>query len=197
MSGLDKINSQILEEANQRAAAQIAEARAKAEQIIAEAEVKARADGEQAEQISQKNIENYMERVASSCDMKRKQALLAAKQEMITEVLDQAYEKVLSLPEDAYFSMMKELLGTCVQPESGRIYFSERDLKRIPQGFETEIKKIAGDKGGSLLISDKAKAMDGGFILAYGGIEENCTLRAIFDARRDELSDLVQRMLFG
>lgn len=197
MSGLDKINSQILEEANQTAAAKIAEAREKAERMIAEAEAKAQADEERARQISEKNVKNYMDRVASSCDMKRKQAMLAAKQEMISEVLKQAYAKVISLPEDVYFSMIKKLLEAYAQPESGMIYFSENDLKRIPQGFGAEIEKIAGDKGGSLSISDKGKAMDGGFILTYGGIEENCTIRAIFDARKDELSDLVQRMLFG
>ena len=34
----------------------------------------------------------------------------------------------------------------------------------------------------------KNKGIEGGFVLAYGGIEENCTLRAMFDAKRDELS---------
>ena len=36
MSGLDKMNSHILEEANQTAAAKLAEAREKAERIVAE-----------------------------------------------------------------------------------------------------------------------------------------------------------------
>ena len=38
---------------------------------------------------------------------------------------------------------------------------------------------------------------DGGFLLVYGGIEENCTLKAVFSAKREELSDQVNRMLFG
>ena len=38
--------------------------------------------------------------------------------------------------------------------------------------------------------------IDNGFILTYGGIEENCTIRAMFDAKRDELADSVYRMLF-
>ena len=29
------------------------------------------------------------------------------------------------------------------------------------------------------------------------GIEENCTLKAVFSSRREELSDQVNRMLFG
>ncbi|MEE0752289.1 V-type ATP synthase subunit E [Frisingicoccus sp.] len=197
MSGLDKINSHILEEANQTAAAKLAEAREKAERIVAEAGEKAQAEAERSRQISERDIKNYMDRVASSCDMQKKRAILAAKQEMISEVLNQAYARVIGLPDDAYFSMIKKLLEAYVQPEKGVICFSETDLKRIPQGFEAEIAEIAQSKGGSLSISDKGKVMDGGCILVYGGIEENCTIRAIFDARRDELSDMVQEMLFG
>ena len=37
--------------------------------------------------------------------------------------------------------------------------------------------------------------MDGGFVLTYGGIEENCTIKALFDAKREELSDKVNRQL--
>ena len=38
--------------------------------------------------------------------------------------------------------------------------------------------------------------IDNGFILAYGGIEENCTIRAMFHTKQDELSDVVQKILF-
>ena len=66
----------------------------------------------------------------------------------------------------------------------------------MPKGFEAEMEKAAQKKGGSLKLSSEAKEMDGGFILVYGGVEENCTIRAMFDAKRDELSDKVYRILF-
>ena len=59
------------------------------------------------------------------------------------------------------------------------------------------IQKTAAGKGGALSLSRDAKEMSGGFILVYGGIEENCTIRALFDAERDELSDKVHGLLFG
>ena len=46
-------------------------------------------------------------------------------------------------------------------------------------------------------VSKEGKNIENGFVLVYGGIEENCTLRAMFDAKRDELSDKVHRMLFS
>ena len=35
------------------------------------------------------------------------------------------------------------------------------------------------------------------FVLIYGGIEENCTFPALFDAKREQLQDLVHRLLFA
>ena len=46
-------------------------------------------------------------------------------------------------------------------------------------------------------MSGESKNITNGFVLVYGGIEENCTIDALFDARRDELSDIVQRLLFS
>ena len=67
----------------------------------------------------------------------------------------------------------------------------------MPAGFETEIQETAKSKGGTLTLSKEPKEMTGGFILVYGGIEENCTMKAMFDARRDELSDHVHGLLFA
>ena len=36
-----------------------------------------------------------------------------------------------------------------------------------------------------------------GFVLVYGGVEENCSAGALFASQRDELADKVHAMLFG
>ena len=58
------------------------------------------------------------------------------------------------------------------------------------------MKKAAESKNGRLTVSEEVSNIENGFILAYGGIEENCTLQAMFDAKRDELSDKVHHLLF-
>ncbi len=83
------------------------------------------------------------------------------------------------------------MLDKYVLAKTGEIYFSEKDLDRMPQGFEAVIEKAAVSKGGSLTLVKEPKNIDGGFILVYGGIEENCSFRALLAARRDELSDKV------
>ena len=197
MSGLDKMKNQILDEANHSAEAKIAEAKAKAEEIIQAAKAEAE---EEAGKISQKSGEAvaiYGERVKSSCDMQRKKALLQAKQELIRGVLEKAQAQILSLDPPAYFDMIREMLKKYAQPEAGTIRFSKKDLERMPEGFETEIQNIAGEKGGSLALEKDPADLDGGFILIYGGIEENCTIGAMFEAKRDELSDCVHKVMFA
>ena len=122
--------------------------------------------------------------------MQRKQALLQAKQEVIQEVLNKAYQQVLHLEPESYFEMLQKLLETYALPQEGTIYFS------AAQKFEDVIEQTAQKKGGHLVVSKEPKDMDGGFVLVYGGIEENCTIRAMFHTKQDELSDVVQKILF-
>lgn len=81
-------------------------------------------------------------------------------------------------------------------PQDGEICFSAADLGRLPEGFEAEVSKAAAAAGGSLKLSREGKNIENGFILIYGGIEENCTIAAMFDAKKDELSDIVHRLVF-
>ena len=64
-------------------------------------------------------------------------------------------------------------------------------------GFEVEILCIAKVMGGALVLSEETRDINGGFILIYGGIEENCSFQAMFNSRKDELSDKVHEVLFS
>lgn len=196
MSGLDKMKSQILEDANAQAEERIAQANAQAEEIQARVKAEVEEAQQRMDQKTKTAVKNYHERIASSCDMKRKTAVLKAKQEMISEVLQKAYEKVMNLSDEEYFELLTNLLKTYVQSGDGEIYFSEKDKQRIPASFVEETEKIVASKGGKLTFASETKQIDGGFILVYGGIEENCTIRAIFESKRDEWSDLVQKIMF-
>lgn len=197
MTGLEKMKSQILDEAKAAAEAKITEAKAQASEMIAQAEAEAAKKSESIAQKSQAEVANYHERVASSIDLQRRTKILAAKQEVIAEVLDKAYQSVAEMGSEEYFAMLIRMLGKYALPEDGEIFFAAKDLGRLPAGFEAEVEKTAASKGGTLKISKEGRNIENGFIIAYGGIEENCTLQAMFDAKRDELSDMVHRFVFA
>lgn len=196
MSGLDKMKTRILDEAGQSAQEIIDQAKMQAQALKDKARTDAENEAAKILEQAEKDAADYARRIESSVDMRRKQAYLAAKQEIISRVLKKTYDMVMNLETEKYFDLLAALLEKYALPESGEICFSGKDLERMPEDFRAKIRAIAGKKGGSLRLSDKPKEIDGGFLLLYGGIEENCTIRAVFEAKREELSDQVNRFLF-
>lgn len=196
MTGLDKMISQILEEAQSLAKEKEEKAAREAEAIRAEAAQETEKQTEAIAQKAEKDVKDYQSRRKSADEQKRRTALLAAKQEIIAEVIEEAYRVFCSMKPEDYFATIRTMLEKYVLPQEGEILFSGKDLEKMPKDFPEEIARIAKGKGGSLTISKETRNMDGGFILLYNGIEENCSFRAIFDAKRDELQDRVHKVLF-
>ena len=196
MTGLEKMKSQILDEANETAENKIKAAHSGAEKILAEAKAEAENSKAVIAQKSEAAVANYRERVASSNDLQRRTKILAAKQEVIADVLEKAYESLKEMDKAEYFAMLLKILEKYAQPEAGEILFSPADLAALPEGYRAKIAECAAAKGGSLTVSEEGRNIENGFVLAYGGIEENCTLKAMFEAKKDELSDKVHQILF-
>lgn len=197
MTGLDKMINQILEEAKNSANGILEEAREKTEVIMKEAREEAQILGEEISEQSKADIANYKERMLSSADLTRRTSILKAKQEIISDIIEKAYQTFGTKSGDEYFSVVKDMLRKFVLPQDGVIYFSQKDLDRMSAEFCGEVVQIAQEAGGSLKISETAREIDGGFVLSYGGIEENCSIKALFDAKKDELQDSVQKLLFS
>ena len=196
MTGLEKMKSQILDEAKALADSKVAEANRRAEEILEEAKADAEKSVASISQRSDKDIANYRERIISSIDLQKRTKLLAAKQEVIAQVLDQSYDRLKTMETGEYFAMLLKLAEKYVLPQEGIMYFSQADLGKMPESFKSDVKKLAETKGGKLNISGEGRNIENGFVLAYGGIEENCTLKAIFDAKRDEFADKIHHILF-
>lgn len=196
MAGLEKIKSQILDEAKANADTRIREAEAKAAEILAEAEAEARKQAGDISRKSEADVAGYKERIQSAIDLKRRTGILAAKQEVIAEVLDKAYATLLGLESGEYFDLLLKILEKYALPQEGTICFSAADLKKMPADFPAKVTAAAEGKGGKLVISKEGIDIENGFVLIYGGIEENCTLKALFDAKKDDLSDKIHQLLF-
>ena len=197
MTGLEKMKSQILDEANRSAGEILEQAKKEADAVMAEARKNAEAECQRISEKSEADAESLKGRAESSCDLQKRKAVLKAKQEVISEILKRAYKKMLASDTETYFDIIRKMLNKYVLPEEGEICFSSDDKKRMPDGFEKEIAAIAVAKGGKLIVSKEERNIQGGFVLIYGGIEENCTFKAMFDSRRGELSDKVHALLFS
>ena len=196
MPGLEKIIADINRDAKVEMDAILLKAQEEAEKTVAAARLEAeRIQSEEEKKIKQ-DEEQVLNRAKAKAALNTKQKILAAKQKLIGETLKEAKRRILGKPAEEYFAMLKSMALEKALPNVGEICFGKRDMERMPEGFVSELNKEL-KQGASLTLSDAPRNIDGGFILVYGGIEENCSLQAIFEANREKLQDLAQTVLFA
>lgn len=196
MAGIDVITKEILQDASDRAAEIAAKAQEQAAAIEAEARETAAKNSEAAAAKAERDVAAYDRRVQSQIRMEKREAVLAAKQEVIDQVIEEAYHRLMELDDQKYFDMLEKLIAKNVQNAKGEILFSASDRERLPADFMKRVQSAAEKKGGSLTLSKETAGIDGGFVLRYGGIDENCSLKALFDEKREVLQDRVHSILW-
>lgn len=196
MAGIDKITNEILQDARTQAESILADARQRAEAIVEEAVKEAASRKADAAVKSETAVAEYGKRILSQIDMQKRQAILAGKQEIIGDIIGRAQEKLQQQDDASWEDMILKLLQKAVQPGEGEILFSAADKKRVSAGLAELIGKAAAAKGGTLKVSDETADIRDGFILRYGGIEENCSLKALFEEKQEQLQDVVHQLLW-
>ena len=197
MSGLEKILNEIHSDAERESREILEKAQTEEKDILARAEKEA-AEVKAAAQEKGKNLTATLrERSQSAAALRVRQRMLREKQSLVQETLALAEKQLLERPAAEYFGNLLTLLKQAVQPGAGILYLSARDLERLPEGFSKQMEAIAAEKGGSLRLASTPRKINGGFVLEYGGIEENCSYAAMFTAEREQLEDIISAQLFS
>lgn len=190
MSGLDKILEHISTEAADNAKKVIENAKAEAERILsAEKEDALRLEMQIAKQ-GEADVAAASKRIQSAADLQEKRMILEAKQKEIDSVIEEALARLEGLDDAAYFETLGKMLDRYATGAEGVIRFSAKDLGRLPADFEEKA------KAHNLTPSKDPVKIDGGFVLVYGDIEENCSFEALVNAARETLQDKIGQILF-
>ena len=192
VTGLDKILERITDEAAERADAVIAKAQKDADKVIETATTEASEILIEAEEKALKLCSDISERAKSSTELFVRQEVLKKKQEIIEEVINSAYKKLLSLNEENYFNILLKLLANCPE-KHGELILCKRDKNRITTEFTQKLKSGFPN----VKISEDEADIAGGFILRIGAIEENCSFSALFSNEHDKIVDKIYPILFG
>lgn len=197
MSGLDQITEKIIEDARQTAQ----EARAYAEKKAGTArkELLKQAMDQQKAMIGEakKKAQMIRETAAVSARQQGQQILLSARQGIIDDIMCQIMERLNGLNDTAYFDLLLRLFERYALPREGVLQISQADYKRMPGDFEKTLNQTLRQKGGGIKIEASPKQdIGGGFILSYGGVEENCTFKALIAANQDAIRDKICERLF-
>lgn len=197
MTGLEKIIKVIEADAQASVDKILAEAKEEEQQILALAREEAEQGVAKIAQKPVSEIKAILNRAESGARLLKRQRLLDAKQEMINKIILKAKKKLTSLPDSDYFDIILQIVKKHAHKEAGIIKFSQADLDRMPKKFKKSLDATIKDiKNASLTISKECAKIDGGFILVYGDIEENCSFDALFNEAKEELQDKVNAYLF-
>lgn len=197
MTGLEKILKTIQEEAQASADAIISQAEQEAEQILAAAKKEAEQKAAKIAEKSEADVKDVISRAESAAALLERKLLLDIKQTIINEVIGKARKRLAELPDDEYTDLILSMVKKYSHNKKGRLVFPVSDRKRLTKDFSEKLNAILSQKqGASLDIEEEALPFEGGFLLIYGDIEENCSFDAIFAEQRDTLQDKVNSLLF-
>ena len=196
MTGLEKIVASIREEALGEAKSITDQANADAARMLASEKAKSDEQCAQIGDFAKRQAEDIERAGASALELQRRRKLLEAKQELLTQTMELALDELYAQPDQAYFELLLKMAGAFAEPKNGQLLLSAKDFARCPKDFAERLRNHL-PQGVTLTVSEARAPIDGGFILKYGDIEQNCTFRAVFNARWDELTDKARGILFS
>lgn len=195
MTGLDRILENIASDARARADEIVEAAKQEVKRIIDEASTEAGAECAGIVEATRHEAELQGKIARSGAELNGRKLMLKMRRGLIDEILAEATAKLKKMPADEYFAILIRLAAKYAADGEGEMILSAADKARMPEGFIDSVNKALSR--GSLKIAADTAETDGGFILRYGGIEENCTFDAIAEQERERLSDELDALLFS
>lgn len=185
----------IREEAAAQAQAALEQAREEASRLLAQAKEAADAGCEKILEEGRRQAQDIRQRAQAQGELRRRRGLLEQKGKLLEETARLAREGILALPTQEYFDLLVRLAARNAEPGQGVMRLCQRDLQRLPQGFAAQVNG-ALPEGAALELSPVPREMDGGLVLQYGDVEQNCSLSALFDQLREGVLDQAREALF-
>lgn len=193
MSGLDKIAETIVWEAQEKANEIKIEAQEKVQSIEAEAAKDNEALKRDLAEDIERQADAVIERYASDARQERRRVLLKTRSDAIEDVIADAKERIVNMPEYEYFDMMRGLCVRNARPGEGVLHFAQADNDRLPGDFLQRCNSEITD--GSVVLGEPVINLAHGFLIAYGKVVQNCSLESIFEINKNQIWDAVNACL--
>lgn len=194
MTGLESIINQIAGDGQTEAAEILEEARKKAGEIAEDAKARGAEQVRAVLKDGERRAQDIRDRAQSAAELEQRNQMLVFKQELIHEAVDAARASLENAPDEEYFDTLLTLYKRFAQEGRGEMYLNKKDIDRLPDDFLARMRKAVPQA--EVTISPKPHKLESGFLLVYGGVDINCTFRAIFEDAYEELRDTAGKLLF-
>ena len=226
MEGIEKITAKVAQDAQADIDRLTAETEEKVQAIRAAAAARAQQEANDIVEKGRMAAAERLERLSSAAQMERRKLELGAKQEVLGEAFALALEKLCTLPEKEYISLLAKLALKASTSGREQMIFSQKDRntvgkqvvmavnealvkERAPSLPEEVAKSKVGafvDKlvhnttavvtGTGLTLSEETRDIKGGFIMVDGDVEINCAFETLVRLQREQMEKKVADALF-
>lgn len=186
MGNGQNIIDKILSDADTDAKAIIDEANKEADERINTAKAKAEKETAKLMAIAEEDAKKASSKEISSAQMTAKKMILAAKQEVISEVIKEAKEKLLTLSATEYKVIIIGMLERANVDKKSEVILSQKDKDAFGQELSQRGYKV----------SDEVREIEGGFIVKNGDIEYNYSFESIISVEKEDIEQLTAQILF-
>lgn len=195
MASINNLTSKIIEDAEDKKEVILSEAEKESKKIFDKKTEEAKAAEMIIIEKAEREAASRKERIISNAHLQCRNEKLKAKQEIISEVFEEAIKSLCSLPEEDFINFVKKFILNNEITGEQKIILNNEGRKIISKAVLSEVNKELNPKA-SIILSEETRNFKGGFILEKDGIEINNTFEALVDSLKDDLSLEVARELF-
>ena len=195
MTGLERIKEKILIQSQENCDKIIQDANMQAKSIIRQARDDANSKAFEIINKADKNAVRKNAVSKSTAESITRNRYLEIRNAILNDVISAAYLEIEKFSDEKYFDMLRKLCLKNILTGECTMHLNGYDLGRLPENFEDSINEEIYQKG-AVMISKDAIDIENGFILRYGDIEVNCTLKSVFDESMDALKDMLSTVMF-
>ena len=199
MTGIEKITARIQADAQQEIDAVLAEANRQAAEINARYAAQAKQAEAEILEKSRQSAAELRQRRNSSAQMDAKKQELAAKQALLDEAFQLAYEKLTQLPEGKYEDLLANLAVRASVSGKEQLIFSQADRAAFGGKVTAKANGLLAKAGktAELTLSPTTGDFQGGLLICDGDVEVNCTFETLGRMVRNEVVGDVTKALFA
>lgn len=199
MSKLDVLVTKINEDTEKRREIILKEAEKQATEIVKNKEDIANEIKEQIINKANDDAASLKEKIYDEANFKSKNIILAIKNKIIDDILEEAINEMSSMDKNEYTDFITNtILSLDISGDeilflnkTGALKFFEEDLNNLNQKLTEQGKK------GEIKIQTSQRDFKGGFILEKGNISYIYTFESIVDSNKESLEIEIAKQLFG
>ncbi len=197
---IDALTGYVLDQAREKAARTIAQAKKKAEQVLKEAQVRAKEREEELVHAGMVDVERTRRQIISQAQLRFKGKLLEERANILERVLTEVrgrLERICAEDTERYLAFLIELLeGTLAGEKVDHvvIYLSERDAK----SYEKELSSTLAAKPNLNKVEIRTSKISGGVIVEFPEehLQIDASLNEILREAIPEIEQLVEKEIF-